>query len=331
MKPITIIGGGIAGLALGVFLRRENIPVTIFEAGHYPRHRVCGEFLSGRGKQILEAFAGGSGLEGDRCAFFLNGRAPIHLRLRESARCISRFELDAFLADEFQNYGGVLKTNERNAGGSQEGIVFATGRRRAENSHGHLLGLKAHAEGATLQCDLQMHFGKNHYVGISRLAGDRVNVCGLFFASAPVQNIRDSWQTLFANAVSSSALKSVRWVADSFCSVAGLTMDREAPSDKFSIGDAAAMIPPLTGNGMSMALESAELAYPLVTQYAGGKLDWKEALVSHAASWKTRFASRLRWAGFLQKLAFNAAAQRAFFLGARACPALPQAFFDRTR
>ena len=52
-KPIQIIGGGLAGLTLGIALRRQEIPVTILEAGRYPRHRVCGEFISGL-RQLLE-------------------------------------------------------------------------------------------------------------------------------------------------------------------------------------------------------------------------------------------------------------------------------------
>ena len=44
---IEIVGGGLAGLSLGVALRREGVPVTLFEAGDYPRHRVCGEFIAG--------------------------------------------------------------------------------------------------------------------------------------------------------------------------------------------------------------------------------------------------------------------------------------------
>jgi hypothetical protein len=34
-------------------LRQREVPVTIHEAGHYPRHRVCGEFISGRGQATL--------------------------------------------------------------------------------------------------------------------------------------------------------------------------------------------------------------------------------------------------------------------------------------
>ncbi|HZI32692.1 MAG TPA: NAD(P)-binding protein, partial [Candidatus Binatia bacterium] len=49
-KSITIVGGGLAGLTLGIGLRRRDVPVTILEAGEYPRHRVCGEFISGRGQ-----------------------------------------------------------------------------------------------------------------------------------------------------------------------------------------------------------------------------------------------------------------------------------------
>ena len=52
-RRITIVGGGLAGLTLGILLRREGIEATVIEAGKYPRHRVCGEFISGHGRRIL--------------------------------------------------------------------------------------------------------------------------------------------------------------------------------------------------------------------------------------------------------------------------------------
>ena len=53
MKPITIIGGGLAGVSLGIILRQRDVPTTLIEAGRYPRHRVCGEFISGAGGDVL--------------------------------------------------------------------------------------------------------------------------------------------------------------------------------------------------------------------------------------------------------------------------------------
>src|SRR5579863_2989570 len=53
-EPVTIIGGGLSGLTLGIGLRQRDVPVTIHESGDYPRHRVCGEFISGRGQLVLD-------------------------------------------------------------------------------------------------------------------------------------------------------------------------------------------------------------------------------------------------------------------------------------
>ena len=54
-RPIEVVGGGVAGLALGLALRRANIPVTVYEAGDFPRHRVCGEFISGLDDRTRDA------------------------------------------------------------------------------------------------------------------------------------------------------------------------------------------------------------------------------------------------------------------------------------
>jgi len=63
-REITIAGGGLAGLALGISLRRHDVPVTLLEAGNYPRHRVCGEFLCGVHDETLDALGIGDLLTG---------------------------------------------------------------------------------------------------------------------------------------------------------------------------------------------------------------------------------------------------------------------------
>ena len=52
-NPITIAGGGLAGLSLGIALQSRGVHVTIHEASTYPRHRVCGEFISGVSEETL--------------------------------------------------------------------------------------------------------------------------------------------------------------------------------------------------------------------------------------------------------------------------------------
>src|SRR5215510_8437076 len=96
-KPITIVGGGLAGLTLGIGLRQRGIPVTIYEAGHYPRHRVCGEFISGRGQEALarmgltDPFVRAGAIEARTGAFYVGAARTAVRPLPRPALCLSRY------------------------------------------------------------------------------------------------------------------------------------------------------------------------------------------------------------------------------------------------
>jgi hypothetical protein len=62
------------------------------------------------------------------------------------------------------------------------------------------------------------------------------------------------------------------------------------------------MIPPITGNGMSMAFESAELAVAPLVAWSQGKLSWHEARKIIAHNCDAAFARRLAWAKWLQRI-----------------------------
>jgi flavin-dependent dehydrogenase len=54
-SEILIVGGGVAGCAAGITLARAGRSVTLLEREPSPRHKVCGEFLSGEALEDLHA------------------------------------------------------------------------------------------------------------------------------------------------------------------------------------------------------------------------------------------------------------------------------------
>ena len=64
------------------------------------------------------------------------------------------------------------------------------------------------------------------------------------------------------------------------------------------------MIPPVTGNGMSMAFESAELAIDPLEAFSRGQTNWCQAKQAVARACDNRFSRRLFWAKWLQWMMF---------------------------
>lgn len=116
-RSIEIVGGGLAGLGLGLGLRRAGADVTVFEAGSYPRHRVCGEFISGLGETTIARL----GLQPlladaqrlDEVEWYFGGRPTRRQQLPSPALAVSRYVLDARMAEAFIAAGGRLRTATR--------------------------------------------------------------------------------------------------------------------------------------------------------------------------------------------------------------------------
>jgi flavin-dependent dehydrogenase len=190
-----------------------------------------------------------------------------------------------------------------------EAIVRASGRRAQPTENGwRWFGLKAHATNVNLSADLEMHVSADNYVGVNRIDGGRVNVCGLF-RGRPGQTRESGFELLrgLPNSPLRERLASARFDEHSFCSVAGLSLrpQRATEKNECCIGDAVTMIPPVTGNGMSMAFESAEIAIEPLTRYSHGEMSWPEARDAIARACDAAFAGRLTWARRLQSLMFS--------------------------
>lgn len=312
-KPIHVVGGGLAGLTLGIGLRLEGIPVVIWEAGDYPRHRVCGEFISGRGQETLRRLGllrllREAGARPARTSAFFTSQSRFPLQvLPQEALCLSRFVLDELLARRFRELGGELRTEARWQGSDwEEGRVRASGRRIQTTENGwRWFGLKAHARGVILEADLEMHFLRNAYVGLCRISDAEVNVCGLFRAGQQgvEPNSRAGWKERLRGhpgSLLSERFDQADWLDESFCSVAGLSPLGRLADGEWAIGDALTMIPPVTGNGMSMAFESAELAIGPLREFSMGRLSWSAAQARALREFKATFSRRLWCAKWLQ-------------------------------
>ncbi len=328
LRPIEIIGGGLAGLSLGLALRRAGVPVVLHEAGAYPRHRVCGEFIAGLDRRTIEVLGLAPYLADARhhrevAWVFGNGTAGRKQRLPEPALGISRLRLDARLAEAFAAAGGELHTGSRVTGAPPgEGRVTCTGRRR--HNHGWM-GLKCHVRGLTLAADLELHLGAESYVGLAGVEDDRVNLCGLFrrrALCAKGPNLVLGYLQAAGLSHLAARLAGAELDPASFCAVAGIAFDTGVVrGDGLRIGDAAAMVPPFTGNGMAMAFQSAAESLPHLLAYSRGETEWAHALTAITPALAARFNRRLQTAGLLHPWVLQPARQR--WLGRLAPLGLP--------
>jgi flavin-dependent dehydrogenase len=163
-----------------------------------------------------------------------------------------------------------------------------------------------------------------------------VNICGLF--RRPAEQTTPSAQIFeWLGGPDGSYLRK-RWESaevdeSSRCAVAGLSLtpQRATELSELCIGDSVTMIPPVTGNGMSMAFESAALAVEPVHEFSRGRINWTEARRLVAALCDRGFRRRLQWASAVQRLLFLPAT-RAMLV--RIVPGqlwLWQLLFSRTR
>lgn len=307
MRKIEIIGGGLSGLSLGLSLRRRGVPVSIIESGSYPRHKVCGEFICGVSNDVInevgiaDVFADARRHRGLK--WWMGDDLVLKDELPEEAIGLSRYRMDADLAELFQSAGGELITGKRAGRDDATGRVWAAGKRKRG---GKWIGLKVHAKNVNLD-GLEMHVGRRGYLGLSGIEDGRVNCCGLFRLNKEVdkKNILASY--LKVNGLDQLHEKFCQWDIDenSFSATAGFSLGAQQSPGAFCVGDASLLIPPFTGNGMSMAIESSWLASPWLEKFSRGQLGWLEACSGYSMSCDNYFGKRMRLAGGLHPLLFN--------------------------
>lgn len=307
------MGGGLAGLALGILLRKHDVAVELFESHRYPHHRVCGEFISGLRPELAKQLGILDLAEDaqwhDQTAWHdAQGNIFYQLKLKAAAMGISRYKLDERLATRFLEMGGSLNHQRWREHDRYERIIYATGRNHGQRKQkSKWIGLKLHARNFHSDSDLEMHLGNGGYVGTSGIENGTTNLCGLFpakvFQTGTAKKNFEFGLTALGLDHLRDRLSSCEIVAGSRCGTMYFNPGYQPhEKTKCDLGDSMMQIPPFTGHGMTMALESAWISHTHILSYVHGETTWSEMVQSIRTAVKRQHSLRLKAACMLHPL-----------------------------
>lgn len=151
-----------------------------------------------------------------------------------------------------------------------------------------------------------LHNFENGYCGISKIEADKYCLCYLTTA-ANLKNCGNSISKmqeniLYKNPVLKNIFSSSEFIFDTPLTISQISFSRKSlvENNMVMLGDAAGMIAPLCGNGMSMALHSSKIAAICVEQFLQRKLNMNGMQLEYASRWKKEFSKRLKAGRVLQ-------------------------------
>lgn len=283
MKSISIIGAGPAGCIAAISLARAGCAVRLIEQHRFPRDKVCGECLSALGIEVLERMGLQNEVRGlhpavlRRARLFAGNGHGTELDLPRPMWGLSRLAMDARLLKIARESGvGLLQparvehreqvrdllTNQIKPLRSDY-ILVADGRPAGTTSD---LGLKAHFVNVDASADAIELFGvSGHYGGIAPIDGGRWNIA-FSVPQSRIRSFRGDLDALFDAMVEENAelkrqMRLASRVSDWLTSPLPRSgVQRNWPDGVIPIGNAAAAIEPIGGEGMGLAMRSAQIA-----------------------------------------------------------------------
>ncbi|WP_367866355.1 NAD(P)/FAD-dependent oxidoreductase [Pedobacter sp. WC2423] len=328
---ILIIGGGLAGLTAALHLQQAGIEVILIEKDTYPHHKVCGEYISNEVLPYLKW------LDADPAVLHpsviskmqfstVSGRR-ISTRLPLGGFGVSRYQLDHFLYQKFLARGGrviqdtvssvvyekdtfLVSTQSENQYIARQ-VIGAYGKRSAIDlklkrkfiqHKSPFLAVKGHYAGKFEDGLVALHNFKGGYCGASKIEGQKINICYLanYETFKTHKNIAAYQENvLYQNKHLKSLFENSEPLFDTPITISQLSFGaREAVVDHIlMIGDTAALIHPLCGNGMAMAIHSARICSELLLLFFKGEIPDRTAMEKrYLIAWNQHFRSRL-WMG----------------------------------
>jgi flavin-dependent dehydrogenase len=323
LYDLIVIGGGPAGSSAAISAARQGARILLLERGRFPRHKVCGEFVSAESLGVLKdlldlqhATLIQDAARIRRARIFLDGRT-LRAAVNPAAASITRFDLDAALWQSAESAGVDARqqvTVQDMAGGgpfrvktaSEEfetrALVNASGRwsnlnlSAADNGVGHekWLGVKAHfaepTSGPASEPSVDLYFFNGGYCGVQPVAvRDENSAMVPVNASAMVRaDVASSLPEVFAK---HPALRerSQNWtqLSDPVSTSPLIFHDPQPEKDGVLMaGDAAGFVDPFVGDGISLALRSGSLAAMCLTPFFAAQTSLSDAVSRYSRAYR---------------------------------------------
>ena len=334
-----IIGGGLSGLTSALHLLKNDFQVLVIEKNSYPKHKVCGEFISNEILPYLDFLnVDLSTLNPTHITKTVvstqNGKS-IEAQLPMGGFGISRYQLDYYLYKEVILRGGVvlqstvtdiqfekdyftIQTSENQYFKTKVALgcfgkrtnLDVQMKRNFIQQKSPWLAVKAHYELPFEKDLVALHNFEGGYCGISMIENGQVNICYLvqYEIFKNFKNIESFQQNIFAkNPHLKNIFDHATLIFNKPLTISQISFENknQVENHLLMLGDTAGLIHPLCGNGMAMAIHSAKLASELTIDFLHQKIDRKTLEHSYQLQWNHTFKSRLKMGKWLSKVLLN--------------------------
>jgi flavin-dependent dehydrogenase len=181
-----------------------------------------------------------------------------------------------------------------------------------------------------------LHNFRNGYCGISQIEEEKYCLCYLTTAANLKKNNNSisSMQEniLFRNPVLREIFSSSKFLFSFPITISQISFGKKSlvENNILMLGDAAGMITPLCGNGMSMALNASKLATLCIGEFLDKKISRNEMAGRYKILWNKEFSTRLTTGRILQRFFGSEFLSNVFVTGFKTFPFLAQSIIRKT-
>jgi flavin-dependent dehydrogenase len=338
---VALIGGGLAGLAASILLAEQGCRVVLLEKETYPFHKVCGEYISLESLDLLIHLGadlnawqvpvvkrlmvsspsgthlvhplplGGIGISRaciDHNLSLIARRRGVDVLENTKVEDVTIGEGDSSKVDTIA--GSFTARVVGAAFGKRSNLDVRWNRKftqRKPNPLNNFLGVKYHASLDHPRDLIALHNFNDGYCGISPVEDGKTCICYLTTARNLKQNGNSIAQMertiLFRNPFLKQAFEKAVMLYDRPLTISQVSFEgkKQFENGIFFLGDAASMIAPLCGNGMSMALKSSVIFADIAMDILRNKTSVSNAGERYTALWRDMFNRRLTAGRFIQR------------------------------